>query len=220
MAAFVENGKTLTIVRVRRSNFQSDHLNPAATQRFIDLTHEGYRRSMPEHCGSMVKWAFTDEPAATYFVPGGQMPWTAELPRIFREQKGYDLIESLPSLLSNPPPQSPEAKRTRVDFFDVWSRLFQQAYLFPIRDWCSRYGLLSEGHFGGKTKRWSAHGYGHILRAMRGGHARRGHHLAAALPRPAQPPFSALCPQRRPAGTPPDGAHRILLRIRQRPHIG
>src|SRR5215471_2145827 len=170
VAAFVENGTTLTIVRIRRSDFQSDHLNPAATQRFIDLTHEGYRRFMPEYLGSMFKWAFTDEPAATYFVPGERMPWTGELPRIFREQKGYDLIKSLPLLLSNPPPQTPEAKRARIDFFDVWSRLFQQAYLFPIRDWCRRYGLLSGGHFGGEDETMGSarYGYGHILRAMRG----------------------------------------------------
>jgi hypothetical protein len=170
LAAFIENGKTWTVVRIRRGNFQSDHLNPAATQRFIDLTHEAYRRSMPEYFGSMFKWAFTDEPAATYFVPGEQMPWTGELPRIFREQKGYDLIESLSSLLSNPPPQTPEAKRVRIDFFDVWSRLFQQAYLFPIRDWCRRYGLISGGHFGGEDETMGSarYGYGHILRAMRG----------------------------------------------------
>src|SRR5215467_2885272 len=170
VAAFLENGTTLTIVRIRRSDFQSDHLNSAATQRFIDLTHEGYRRFMPEYLGSMFKWAFTDEPAATYFVPGERMPWTGELPRIFREQKGYDLIKSLPLLLSNPPPQTPEAKRARIDFFDVWSRLFQQAYLFPIRDWCRRYGLLSGGHFGGddETMGSALYGYGHILRAMRG----------------------------------------------------
>jgi hypothetical protein len=170
VAAFVENEKTLTIVRIRRSNFQSDHLNPAATKRFIDLTHEGYRRSMPEDFGSMFQWAFTDEPAATYFVPGEQMPWTADLPRIFRDQKGYDLIESLPLLLSNPVPQTPAAKRARIDFFDVWSRLFQEAYLFPIRDWCRRYGLLSGGHFGGEDETMGSarYGYGHILRAMRG----------------------------------------------------
>jgi hypothetical protein len=170
VAAFVENGKTLSIVRIRRSNFQSDHLNPAATQRFIDLTHEGYRRSMPEYFGSMFKWAFTDEPAATYFVPGEQMPWTAELPRIFRGQKGYDLIKALPLLLSNPVPQTPEAKRARIDFYDVWSRLFQEAYLLPIRDWCRRYGLISGGHFGGEDETMGSarYGYGHILRAMRG----------------------------------------------------
>jgi hypothetical protein len=170
VAAFVENSKTLTVVRIRRSNFQSDHLNPAATQRFIELTHEGYRRAMPEHFESMFKWAFTDEPAATYFVPGEQMPWTGELPRIFREQKGYDLIESLPLLLGNPLPQTPEAKRARIDFFDVWSRLFQQAYLFPIRDWCRRYGILSGGHFGGEDESMGSarYGYGHILRALRG----------------------------------------------------
>jgi hypothetical protein len=170
VSTFVENGHTLVICRVERSNFQVDHLNPAATRRFIELTHEGYRRFMPEYLGSLIPWAFTDEPAVPYFVPGKQMPWTDALPGLFRQEKGYDLIESLPLLLSNPPLQTAAARRARIDFFEVWSRLFQQAYLLPIRDWCRKYGLLSGGHFGGddETMGSATYGYGHILRAMRG----------------------------------------------------
>src|SRR5712691_10073533 len=170
VAAFVENGKTLVVCRIRRSDSQPDRLNPAATQRFIELTHEGYRRFMPQYLGSLVPWAFIDKPSVTYFVPGTQMPWTAALPEIFRRKKGYDLIDTLPLLLSNPPPQTSEAKQARIDFFDVWSELFQQAYLVPIRDWCRKYGLLSGGHFGGEDETMGSarYGYGHILRAMRG----------------------------------------------------
>ena len=63
-----------------------------------------------------------------------------------------------------------QAKQARIDFFDVWSDLFQQAYLIPIRDWCRKYGLLSGGHFGGEDETMGSalYGYGHILRAMRG----------------------------------------------------
>jgi hypothetical protein len=40
----------------------------------------------------------------------------------------------------------------------------------PIRDWCRKYGILSGGHLGGddETMGSSVHGYGHILRGMRG----------------------------------------------------
>ncbi len=79
-------------------------------------------------------------------------------------------MSTLPLLLSDPPPQTPEAKRARIDFFDVWSRLFRDAYLLPIRKWCRRYGLVSGGHFGGddETMGSAQYGYGHILRALRG----------------------------------------------------
>jgi hypothetical protein len=33
---------------VQRDRFQPDRLNPAATHEFIRLTHEGYRRAMPD----------------------------------------------------------------------------------------------------------------------------------------------------------------------------
>ncbi|HWC00879.1 MAG TPA: glycosyl hydrolase, partial [Bryobacteraceae bacterium] len=123
-----------------------------------------------DYMGSVIRWAFTDEPAVPSFRPGHQMPWTDALPGIFREKKGYDLIASLPLLLSNPPLMTPEAIGARIDFFDVWSQLFQDAYLMPIRDWCRKYGVLSGGHFGGddETMGSAIYGYGHILRAMRG----------------------------------------------------
>jgi hypothetical protein len=170
VSAFVEDGKTLVVCRVQRSHTQPDRLNPAATRRFIELTHERYRRFIPQYLGSVVPWAFTDEPAVSSFVPARQMPWTDALPEFFRRKKGYDLLEALPLLLSNPPPQTSQAKQARIDFFDVWSDLFQEAYLLPIRDWCRKYGLLSGGHFGGEDETMGSalYGYGQILRAMRG----------------------------------------------------
>lgn len=170
VASFVENGTTLVVCRLQRDPFQPDRLNPAATQEFIRLTHEGYRRTMPDMLGSVMPWAFTDEPAVPSFTPGRRMPWTAALPELFRARKGYDLIAALPLLLTNPPLTTPEALRARIDFFDVWSQLFHEAYLAPIREWSRRYGMLSGGHFGGddETMGSALHGYGHILRAMRG----------------------------------------------------
>ena len=170
IAVFVEGGKTLVTCRIRRNDFQPDRLNPAATRKFIELTHEGYARAMHEYMGSLIPWAFTDEPAVPSFVPGKQIPWTAALPDIFRAKKGYDLMASLPLLLANPPIMTPQAVQARIDFFDVWSQLFQDAYLKPIRDWSRRNGILSGGHFGGDddTMGSALHGYGHILRAMRG----------------------------------------------------
>jgi hypothetical protein len=74
VSSFVENGNTLVVCRIQRGDFQPDRLNPAATRRFIELTHEGYRRFMPQYLGSLIPWAFTDEPAVPFFIPGKQMP--------------------------------------------------------------------------------------------------------------------------------------------------
>ena len=62
-----------------------------------------------------------------------------------------------------------EDMRVRVDFFDLWSQRFVDAYLMPIRDWCREKGLLSGGHLGGEDETTGGvkHGYGHVLRALR-----------------------------------------------------
>jgi hypothetical protein len=177
VSSFVENGNTLVVCRVVRTtegpnylHVAPDLLNPAATQKFIELTYERYRRFMPEYLGSVLPWAFNDEAAVPRFVPGKQMPWTDALPQIFLRQKGYSLIEALPLLMSNPALQTPEAQRARIDFYDVWSQLFHDAYLAPLRDWCRKYGMLFSGHLGGDddTMGSANYGYGHILRALRG----------------------------------------------------
>ena len=167
VAAFRESRDVLVVCRVQRSDFEPDRLNPAATRRFIELTHEGYRRVMPEYLGSLMPWTFTDEPGVASFVPGKQIPWTDALPAVFRKQKGYDLIATLPLLLSNPPLDTPEAQQARIDFFDVFTNLFREAYLLPIREWCRRYGMLSGGHFNGDNVTMSS-ARGGELRALRG----------------------------------------------------
>ena len=84
-----------------------DTMNRAATDVFLELTHEKYA----EHCGSRIGDSilgiFTDEPRRgslmTSFGQGvsageRQIPWTAELPRRFQEKFGVRLLENLPAL--------------------------------------------------------------------------------------------------------------------------
>ena len=149
-----------------------DVLCPSAVRTFLMLTHERYRRHIGGSFGRTVRFTFTDEPAAPYTSYSlGQLTWTDDMAEEFRLCKGYDLIGWLPWLLEEPSDdEDPEVTKVRVDFYDVWSQLFVERYLIPIRDWCRANGLLSAGHFGGEDEpRYNADaGYGHILRAMRG----------------------------------------------------
>jgi len=147
-----------------------DLLKAGATQTFIEITHEAHKPYIGAHFGRTVRFAFTDEPMA-YPTHDGQLTWSDDMADVFKRQKGYDLMPCLEPLLQ-PPADDEDARitRMRIDFYDVWSRLFVARYLHPIRDWCHANGLLSAGHFGGEDEPSgnAHHGFGHILRALRG----------------------------------------------------
>ena len=148
-----------------------DILHPDAAPTFVELTHRQYGRHLAEHFGDTIRFVFTDEPAASATRPPRQLTWTDDMPAAFRERKGYDLVPWLPALLAAPgPDEAPELTLVRLDFHDVWSRLFAERYLGPLREWCQEHGLLSSGHFGGEDEISlnATAGYGHILRALRG----------------------------------------------------
>jgi len=146
-----------------------DRLNLNATQRFINLTHEGYRNTIAKHFGKTILFAFTDEPSAGHVSPSHQIPWTEGLNDEFRTKFGYCIENYLNVFGQQPESLTTEQKRVRVDFFDLWSQRFVDAYFLPIQQWCHENGLLSGGHLGGEDETLGSvlHSYGHILRTLR-----------------------------------------------------
>jgi hypothetical protein len=151
----------------------TDILAAGANEKFIELTHETYRKSVGTHFGNAIRFAFTDEPSVPATVLTGATPcltWTADMAAAFEAKTGYALVPHLPALLSAPTDdEAVEQTRVRLDFYDVWSQLIVERYLEPIRTWCRSQGLLSAGHFGGDDEPAgnAQHGFGHILRALR-----------------------------------------------------
>ncbi|MBM3495866.1 MAG: hypothetical protein FJX72_16310, partial [Armatimonadetes bacterium] len=87
-----EAGCKLVTFAVARNGWHADLLNPKATDAFIAMTHERYRKAAGTHFGTTIPAIFTDEPNM------GDMPWTEGLAEAFRRDKGYDLVDRLPSL--------------------------------------------------------------------------------------------------------------------------
>ncbi len=147
-----------------------DLLNIEATKTFIRLTHGGHKKSVGEHFGNTIRFTFTDEPLA-FGVNSNQLTWTDDFAEVFQQRKGYDLRPYLADLLKEfLADEHPELAKVLVDYHDIRSQLFVERYLLPIRDWCRENGLLSAGHFGGEDEPTgnAFHGFGHILRALRG----------------------------------------------------
>jgi len=128
-----------------------DVLNPEAVERFMEVTHEAYRKRCGDAFGKTVPGMFTDEPnyGPQFFDPArpgaqGSSPWTGRLPRVFRERYGYDLLPRLPELFFDV--DGCEVTPARRDYHDCLTHLFVEAFSKPIGQWCQDNGLLHTGH--------------------------------------------------------------------------
>jgi hypothetical protein len=72
-----------------------DYLNPAATAAWIEATHNGYYKAMPELFGTTILGFRGDEP--DYSISG--LPWTPEFFETFQKIKGYDIRPYLGAIL-------------------------------------------------------------------------------------------------------------------------
>ncbi len=153
-------GARLITFTVARHGWHADLLNPAATDAFIAMTHEGYRRAAGEHFGTTIPAIFTDEPNM------GDMPWTEGMAEAFRQDMGYDLTDRLPSLYEG---EGREDAQVRIDYFDWWSARFASAFFGRCREWCGNAGIRFSGHLNGEDETMGArrHGFGNAMRMMR-----------------------------------------------------
>jgi len=143
-------------------------IEPGATEKFIELTHEKWKASMARHFGKTIKFTFTDEPNMSPYLPGSKMTWCTDFAKVFKAAKGFDITKYLGDILSAKEP-SVEAMRIRIAYCDVRANLFRDRFLKPIQEWCHQNGLLSGGHLNGEDEPIgnTAYGYGHILRSLR-----------------------------------------------------
>jgi len=144
---------------------------PAATARFIALTHEPYRQALGRHLGSTVLAAFTDEPSMQPVEPGRSLQWTESVEARYRERWQRDLVADLPLLFAacHGAEVPPAVAQARVRWYDLNCDLFRDGYFRPLRDWCREAGIASGGHLGGEDETINAvrHGFGSALRQLR-----------------------------------------------------
>ena len=151
-----------------------DVMNPAATQAFIEITHEATYRHFARHFGKTIKGFFSDETGfrnVTSYqslpgTPGMPMPWSPIFAEYFRRLKGYDVEPWLPALWHD---LGPEGRRTRYDFVDVATRAFAENFFKPQQDWCRKHGVRFIGHLveDNHADHNLGYGPGHWFRSIR-----------------------------------------------------
>ena len=134
-----------------------DYLNPAATGAYLEATHNGYYKAMPELFGTTIMGFRGDEP--DYSIAG--LPWTPALFDRFQQVKGYDIRPYLSAILTSqaggrPRPGAPAAPpapkltdkelRAKGDYYDVFSLMFRDGFFKPQYDWCAAHGVEYQVH--------------------------------------------------------------------------
>ncbi len=116
-----------------------DYLNPDTIAKFIQLTHEEYKKRYGREFGSLIPGIFFDE----IYMMGNPLPWTDSLPARFEKDYGYNLLEELPSLIEGTKARD---KQVRKDYFSLIARMYEEAFFRQISDWCQNNNLILTGH--------------------------------------------------------------------------
>jgi alpha-L-rhamnosidase len=130
----------------KEADYYIDALNPESTNRFIEVTHDGYKKAVGNSFGTTVPGFFTDEPAMHYYHVGMDnfvVPWSSQMFKIFRERRGYDLKPYLPALYTY---MGKDTYKIRYDFWRTLSEQYSDTYYKRLRDWCDENGVIFTGH--------------------------------------------------------------------------
>ena len=135
-------------------------LDPAATNRFLEVTHNAYRDHLGPELLSHVEAFFTDEPSLNTVnlglvpehirpnvrtadpidptvKPLPMVPWYEDLPEKYREKYGENLLAVRKSLFAG---ESEADKKTRQQFWSLVAELHAERYYGLIKTWCRKHG--------------------------------------------------------------------------------
>ena len=144
-------------------------IEPGATRRFIELTHEAYAKRLGGAVGSTMRIAFTDEPDMPRNVKGASLGWASDFAAEFKRRKGYDVMPLVPDLIADAARTNVSLAQARIDVMDVRADLFVERFLSPVRDWCHAHGMMSGGHLNNEDTPEAAFdlGHGSLMRSLR-----------------------------------------------------
>lgn len=127
-----------------------DVFNPKATERFIELTHEQYRKHCGERIGTTIEGIFTDEPhRGGLFSTFGAVstyacPWALSLPQEYEKMFGGDLTADLPKLFLRE--NGERVNDVKWKFCELTQSLFLKNFAKPQYDWCTEHDMAYTGH--------------------------------------------------------------------------
>ena len=129
-----------------------DTLNKEAIEKFIEVTHKKYKKTVGDEFDKTVPAIFTDEPQFTrkrvlndsFDLMDVSMPWTDKVPEIYKELYNADIFETLPEVFWDLPDGKISLARYR--YHDMISELFSRSFADTIGGWCEDNNIYLTGH--------------------------------------------------------------------------
>ena len=118
-----------------------DYLSEEAVNAFINITHQAYYDRFSEYFGSVIKYAFYDEPSF-WHVSGGKI-WTGDFNKKFEEKYGYNPAKLYPALFIDIGGNTASARNALLSFR---SELYSECYIKTMQKWCGSHGIKLTGH--------------------------------------------------------------------------
>lgn len=123
----------------------ADLLNPDATRKFIEFTHDKYNEAIGEYFGNVVLAMFTDEPS----IMGrsgkrGLKPWTWDYEDYLKDYSEALTIENIPLLFLESNDGLHE--KVRSDFKRAEARRLNESFYGLLSQWCVDHGIELTGH--------------------------------------------------------------------------
>ncbi len=140
-----------------------DLLYKGVTEKFIEVTMNGYEKACGDEFGKTVPGTFTDEPSLN--SPSG-VRWTPDLFNTFFNERGYDLKTSLPSLFE----ETGDWKKVRHDYYKTLLSMFIERWSVPYYEYCEEKNLEFTGHYWEHS--WPANYHSPDVMAMYAWHQR------------------------------------------------
>ena len=130
-----------------------DTMSYKAVYKFIEMTHEEYRRRCGDRLGKSIKGIFTDEPHRGHCfdnlreadgVKSCATAWTDDIFEEFEKRYGYDARPILPELFYRY--KGCAVAPVKLHYIDLADNLFLERFAMPINQWCLANGIEFTGH--------------------------------------------------------------------------
>ena len=126
-------------IYMHRSASTVDILNPDVVRKFLDVTHEQYKKRLGKAFSTDLKGFFTDEPQ--YYR--ADTPYTPMLEDYFRAEYGEDIRDGLGLLFLEK-----EGYRTfRYRYWLAMQKLMLESFGKQLYHWCCDNGISFTGHY-------------------------------------------------------------------------
>ncbi len=121
------------------STSTADILNPKVVRKFLNLTHEQYKKRFGERFSAALKGFFTDEPQYYRW----NVPYTVMVRDYFYEVLHEDILDGLGLLFL----KKKGYRRFRYQYWRAMQQLMLNGFAKTVYNWCEQNGMQLTGHY-------------------------------------------------------------------------